>query len=78
MKKPKPFSDQLREAIDASGMTRYAICKATGIPQSVMSRFMAGTNGISMESVDLICSTIQARLVTDHEPKPPQPRKGIK
>ncbi|HEX6984108.1 MAG TPA: hypothetical protein VF170_01970 [Planctomycetaceae bacterium] len=37
---PAPLSEQLRKAIDASGHTRYAIVKETGISQSTLSRFM--------------------------------------
>ena len=36
------FSDEIRRAVDASGLSRYAICKRLGIPEAQMSRFMAG------------------------------------
>jgi hypothetical protein len=42
-KAPKCISQQLREAIDASEMSRYRICKEIGLPESTMSHFMAGT-----------------------------------
>lgn len=35
---------QLRAAIDASGLTRYAIAKQCGIRESVLAKFMAGTD----------------------------------
>jgi hypothetical protein len=77
MKKPKKlFSDQLRTTIDTCGMSRYAICKATGIPEPSMSRFMSGKTGLSMASVDLICETIGARLVLDNQPNETKTRKG--
>ncbi len=48
------LTDQLSKAIDhnAQGMTRYAICKASGLDQSTLSRFMAGKSGLALETVD--------------------------
>jgi hypothetical protein len=35
---------RLRHALETCGQTRYEVSKATGIPQSVLSRFVAGDN----------------------------------
>lgn len=35
-------SDKIRQAVDASGMSRYRICKELGIGQGTFSRFMHG------------------------------------
>jgi hypothetical protein len=35
-------SESLRAALEACGRTRYSVSKATGIPQSVLSRFAHG------------------------------------
>jgi transcriptional regulator with XRE-family HTH domain len=59
----KPFSDEIREAIDSSGMSRYAICKATGLPQSAMSRFMSGKVGLSLASLDALAEFIGLHAV---------------
>jgi transcriptional regulator with XRE-family HTH domain len=59
----KPFSDQIREAIDASGMSRYAICKAIGITQGVMSRFMHGRGGLSLETIDKLAELLGLTVV---------------
>ena len=48
----KPISKQLREAIDASGMSRYRICKELGLPESTMSQFMSGQCGLALATVD--------------------------
>src|SRR5271157_355451 len=48
------FSEQLRQAIERSGMSRYAIGQAAGIDKATMSRFMAGKVGLSLESIDKI------------------------
>ena len=74
----KGFSDQLRAAIDNSGLTRYAIAKATGTQQSQMSRFMAGERGLSIECIEKICELIGARLVVEHRVDQPAPRKQSK
>jgi hypothetical protein len=35
-------SDSLRKALEQCGQSRYAVSKATGIPESVLSRFVHG------------------------------------
>ena len=45
---------QVREAIESSGQSRYAIAKATGIGQSQLAKLMAGTAGLSIESAELL------------------------
>ncbi len=47
-------TDQLRRCIDESGYSRYAICKETGIHQSVLSKFMHGEGWLSVESFDAL------------------------
>jgi hypothetical protein len=62
------FSDQLRRAIEESGLSRYAINKAAGIDKGVMSKFMAGKVGLRMESVDRIVSVLSLKLVVESSP----------
>ena len=52
------FSDQIRKAIDASGLSRYRIAKETGISESMMSRFMSGHGGLSMAYLDRVAALI--------------------
>ena len=46
------FSDQIRSAVDASGLSRYRIAKEIGIGEATMSRFMTDKGGLSMASLD--------------------------
>ena len=52
------FSDQIRRAIDASGMSRYRICKTIGLDQGTMSRFMSGQGGLSLECLDALADLL--------------------
>jgi transcriptional regulator with XRE-family HTH domain len=52
------FSDQIREAVDTSGLSRYSICKAIDLNQGAMSRFMSGKSGLSMDVLDRLAEQI--------------------
>jgi hypothetical protein len=54
----EPFSDQLRQVIRDSGMTRYALSVQTGIDQAVLSKFMAGKIGLSLRSIDKLMDVL--------------------
>ena len=41
-RKRKKFSDEIRQAVDDGGITRYRIWKDTGLSESMLSRFMSG------------------------------------
>ena len=59
----KLMSRQLREIIDASGLTRYRICKDAGLDQGLLSKFMAGKCGLGIESIDAIGKLLGVKLV---------------
>jgi DNA-binding phage protein len=67
------FSDQVRQAIDQCGMTRYAIAKATGLTEGALSRFMSGERDMTLRTLERIAPLIGVRLVV-HQPK--RRRKG--
>lgn len=44
--------NQVRQLIESSGQSRYAIWKATGIPQGQLCRVMQGQSGLSLDSLE--------------------------
>ena len=56
------FSDQLRRAVRESEATRYALSKTTGISQAVLCRFVAGTSGMSLESIDKLMDALNLEI----------------
>ncbi len=63
-KKQIRFSDQIRQAIDSSGLSRYRICKDAGIDQATFSRFMAGKVGLSMSTLDALADVLGLNITT--------------
>ncbi|MCH7872526.1 MAG: helix-turn-helix domain-containing protein [Planctomycetes bacterium] len=63
-KRPKleAFQDQLRQAINASELSRYRICKLAGFSQSTMSRFMVRRGSMSLPSVDRLIEVLDLEL----------------
>ena len=59
----KKLSDEIRVAVDSSGMSRYAIAKALGVAESTMSRFMSGKGGLSMEYIDRLAALLGLHIV---------------
>lgn len=53
---------KIREAIEKSGQSRYAISKATGISQGHLSRLMDGTAGLSIENAELVLNHLGYRI----------------
>ena len=56
------LSDQVRWAVDESGLSRYSICKAIGMDQSIMSRFMNGKGGLQQDSLDALADVLGLEL----------------
>jgi transcriptional regulator with XRE-family HTH domain len=61
-KKRTRLSDQIRQAVDASGLTRYRICKTLGLAESTKSRFMTGKGGLSMEYLDALAELLDLNI----------------
>jgi transcriptional regulator with XRE-family HTH domain len=62
-RRKRTLSHQLRQAIKASDLSRYAICKATDIDQAAMSKFMKGTVGLSLAAVERLTDFLGLELV---------------
>ncbi len=56
------FADQLRIEIEQCGKSRYQISKETGIGQEVLSRFMAGKKGLSMDSIERLFENLRLKI----------------
>jgi transcriptional regulator with XRE-family HTH domain len=44
---PMKMSDQIRQAITESGLSRYRVAKESGVDEGMLSRFMAGSGARS-------------------------------
>lgn len=62
----------LRKALESCGESRYAVSKATGIPESTLSRFVAGGKPLRGENIDKLSAYLGLVLVK----KPGASRKG--
>ena len=74
-KKAKPrrsklLTDQLRQAIDDSGLTRYRIAKETGISESALAQFYNGHRGLSMEALNALGEFLQLTIHLGRKPEP--------
>lgn len=63
--------DQLRRAIKESGLSRYAISKATGIDQAQLSNLMSGKAGLGLDNIEKLMNYLGLELTL-------QPRKEPK
>jgi len=74
-KKRVKLSEQVRRAVKESGLSRYAICKAIGMDQSIMSRFMTGRGGLQQDSLDALADVLRLDIVAGEPLKLPPPLK---
>ncbi len=68
--KSRKLSDQIREAMARSGMTRYRISQLTGIDQATLSRFFHGTGGLAMDKLDRLGEVLGLDVVCRKPRKP--------
>ncbi len=69
MSKRVRFADQIRHAIDESGLSRYAICKQIKLDQGAMSRFMKGKSGLLMETLDRLADLLDLNVTVGRKDK---------
>lgn len=68
----KTISEQLRSSIEACGMTRAELSRASGVPESALSRFVVSGQELRTGNVDRLCRTLGLVLAA----KSDKARKG--
>ena len=61
----KPLTDQIRQAIDDSGLTRYRIALDTKIDESALAKFYNGQRGLSLKNLDRLGDYLGLKIVMD-------------
>lgn len=67
-KRSKLLTDQLRQAIDDSGLTRYRIAKETGISEPTLSKFYLGQRGLSMTALNALGEFLELTIAMGRKP----------
>lgn len=73
MARAKTLTQQLRDAVKRSGVTRYRLSQELGIDQASLSRFVSGDGGLSLESIDKLAAHLGLRLVGHRKQKGTKP-----
>ena len=64
----KSLTDQLRQAIDDSGLTRYRIAQKTSIDESALAKFYNGHRGLSMKSLNALGEYLELTIIMRRKP----------
>ena len=56
------FRDQLRQAIRDSGQSQLGISRATGVQQAILSKFLSGSRGLSITSIEKLVEHLGLEL----------------
>lgn len=67
-KRSKKLTDQLRQAIDDSGLTRYRIAQETGIGEATLSKFYLGQRGLSMKALNALGEFLELKITLGRKP----------
>jgi transcriptional regulator with XRE-family HTH domain len=67
-RKPNKLTDQIRQAIDESGLTRYRIAKETGIDESALAKFYNGHRGLSMDALNALGDYLELTIIMRRKP----------
>lgn len=68
-KQPKKLTDQLRQAIDECGLTRYAIAKESDIDESALAKFYNRHRGLSSKALDKLGECLQLNITLGRKPE---------
>ena len=66
------LSDQVRAAVEQSGIQQKVLCQATGIDPGSLCRFVAGKSGLTLSLIDRLADELDLHLVTGNR----KPGKG--
>jgi len=68
-KNPKniKLSDQIRQAVESSGISQYRLSKEVRISKTSLSRFMRGERGLTLKAVDRLADFLGLAIVTRHK-----------
>lgn len=62
------LTDQIRDAVKASKLSHYRLCKETGIDKASMSKFMSGQrSGLSMDALNKLADLLKLRIVVQRK-----------
>ena len=61
-KKRVKLSDQVRRAVEASGLSQAQIARALGSHKATMSRFMRGERGLTLDVLDALANLLNLNL----------------
>jgi ribosome-binding protein aMBF1 (putative translation factor) len=61
--------EAIREAVEASGKTRYQLWKETGIDQAVLSRLVAGKGGMTLDNMERLAEALGLEIVVRKQRK---------
>jgi transcriptional regulator with XRE-family HTH domain len=68
-KQPKRFTDQVRQAVENCGQTRYRIAKATGISEPTLARLVSGERFLSPTALDTLAEYLGLRVTNQPKKK---------
>ena len=60
--KPTSIAEQLRQAVQDSGQTPYALAKLAGIDRSALLRFLHDERGLTLDSAAALCDVLGLEL----------------
>src|SRR5580704_17302397 len=67
-KKLSAISEQVRQAIKDSGMSRYRISQLAQIDESHLAKFFNGTSALGQDALDRLGRVLNLRIVSEPEP----------
>jgi hypothetical protein len=63
------LTEQLRQAIDESGLSLYVVAKATGAPYAAIHGFAKSGRNIKLETADKLAELFGMKLTAPKQPK---------